>query len=79
MYIYKLITLSLYERLNLNIYTADIICNCTYLSIFIMEITDLLVNYIFYFTFTIHIFSTCLCFCILLCLHEKHSTLISRN
>jgi hypothetical protein len=50
----------------------------TYLSVFNMKNIDLIVNYVL-FTFIIHIISTCFCFCILLCLHRKHSTLISQN
>jgi hypothetical protein len=45
---------------------------------FYCENADLLVNYIFIYIYNSHI-STCFCFCILLCLHGKHSILISRN
>jgi hypothetical protein len=36
-------------------------CNCTYLSVFIMKNTDLIVNYIL-FTFIVHIFFDLLLF-----------------
>jgi hypothetical protein len=47
------------------------------ISLFFMKNTDLLVNYIFIYIYNSHIFDLLLFFCILLCLHGKHSTLIS--
>jgi hypothetical protein len=43
-----------------------------------MKNADLLVNYIFIYIYNSHILAF-FYFCILLCLHGKHSTLISRN